>query len=445
MLKSSLFYNRVEAKLNNGAMVTMNSDQTPSLVSIEEFVASKQIRLFQGLKQNGYSGQLVFRDEQQQEWIFYLYWGRIVYVTGGTHTVRRWRRHLAVNFPHLAHQLSEELKYFDELKTKEIEITWDYDLLGLWVEKGKAHRETALKMIRSITTEVFFDITQAGDITYHLNPREQTLSNSSIRGTAPQQFAMIDSEQQIIEAWKIWQVWQEANLGERSPNLAPIIINLEKLEENTSPKTFQALTRLIDGKHSLRDIAVQKQTDVLLLTRSLAPYLQLGLLDLVPISDLTIPIAISTSKIAPQDQLLQNPLSNTTPDNHNTLIALVDHNLVVCQLLEKIVTTAGYNFICEHNPMNAIALFLERKPDLILIDWNIPEVNGYELCAQLRQLSCFQNVPIIVFCQNVNLIDRVKAKMVGCSELFNQAIEAKSIIDLIKKHLTPTTAINSVN
>ncbi|GAB4227796.1 MAG: response regulator [Stanieria sp.] len=418
-------------------MATMNSDQTPSMISIKEFVASKQIRLFQGLKQNSYNGQLIFRDEQQQEWIFYLDWGRIVYVTGGIHPVRRWRRHLVSNFPQLAHQLSEELKYFDQSKTKEIEITWDYELLGLWIETGKAHRETAIKMIRSLTTEVLFDITQAANITYHLNPREQTLSN---------QFAMIDSEQQIIEAWKIWQAWQGANLAERSPNLAPIIVNLEKLEENTSPKTFQALTRLLDGKHSLRDIAVQKQTDVLLMTRSIAPYLQLGLLDLIPISDLTIPIAIPTSKIAAKEQLSQNSSSNIScQENQNILIALVDHNPVICQLMEKIVTKAGYNFIGEHNPMSAIAIFLERKPDFIFIDWNLPEINGYELCAQLRQLSCFQNVPIIVFCESVNLIDRVKAKMVGCSELFNQAIEAKSIIDLIKKHLTPVTAINSIS
>ncbi|BAU64290.1 response regulator receiver protein [Stanieria sp. NIES-3757] len=434
MLRLWLFYNRLEAKLNNGAMATMNSDQTPSIVSIEEFVASKQIRLFQGLKQNGYSGQLIVRDEQQQEWIFYLYWGRIVYVTGGIHPVRRWRRHLAVNFPNLAHQLSEELKYFEESKTKEIEITWDYNLLEFWVETGKANRENALKMIRSIATEVFFDITQASDITYYLNPCEQALSN---------QIGMIDSEQQIIEAWKNWQVWQGANLGERSPNLAPIIINLEKLQENTSLKTFQVLTRLIDGKHSLRDIAIQKQTDVLLMTRSIAPYLQLKLLDLISISDLTIPLAIPTAKIATKDQLLQNSSSNITfQNNQNISIALVGHNQVVSQLMEEIVTTAGYSFICEHSPMSAIALFLERKPNLIFIDWNIPEINGYELCAQLRQLSCFQNVPIIVFCENVNLMDRVKAKMVGCSELYNQVLEAKSIIDLIKKHLTLATAMN---
>lgn len=408
----------------------MNSDQTPFTVSIKEFVASKQIRLFQGLKQNTYSGQVIFRDRQQQEWIFYLYLGRIVYVTGGLHPVRRWRRHLTINFPQLAYRLSEQLKDFDESKLKNIAIPWDYYLLSLWIETEKINREAASKMIRGLTIEVFFDITQAGEVTYHLNSQESTSSK---------QIAMIDSEQQIVEAWKMWQTWQGANLSERSPNLAPTILDLEKLQENTSPKTFQALTRLIDGKHSLRDIAVQKQTDVLLMIRSITPYLKLGLLDLLPVPDLTIPLAITTSKIVAKAQLVQDLKSDLSTENQENLIALVDDNPNICQLMEKIIIKAGYSLICEQNPLKAIALFLERKPNLIFIDGNLSEINGYELCAQLRQLSCFQDVPIIIFCDNLNLIDRVKAKMAGCSELFNQVIESKSIIDLIQKYLTPVS------
>jgi chemotaxis family two-component system response regulator PixG len=263
----------------------MTSDRTSVMTPIPEFVASKQIQLFQGLKQHGFSGQLVLQDLNDNKWIFFLYWGRIIYVTGGLHPVRRWRRHLATYLPHIASQLQEELNCLDTVFVENIDISWDYDLLSLWVEQQKVEREAATKMIRAIVTEAIFDITQTGEIIYQLIPQEKPVAR---------QLAMVDSEQQIVEAWKLWQAWQGSQLETYSPDLAPAIKNLEQLQARTSEKTYQVLTRLVDGRHSLRDLAVQKQTDVIVITRSIIHYVKLGLLELIAIPDLSPPISIST-------------------------------------------------------------------------------------------------------------------------------------------------------
>ena len=103
--------------------------------------------------------------------------------------------------------------------------------------------------------------------------------------------------------------------------------------------------------------------------------------------------------------------------------------------MEEILTPAGYDFKAEQDPLQALAVLLALKPDFIFIDLLMPELNGYELCTQLRQLSCFREIPIIIFSNTINLIDRVKAKMVGCSELVDKSLEAKSILDIVDKHL----------
>jgi chemotaxis family two-component system response regulator PixG len=275
----------VKNQLNNTETVSMTSDRTSVMTPIPEFVASKQIQLFQGLKQHGFSGQLVLQDLNDNKWIFFLYWGRIIYVTGGLHPVRRWRRHLATYLPHIASQLQEELNCLDTVFVENIDISWDYDLLSLWVEQQKVEREAATKMIRAIVTEAIFDITQTGEIIYQLIPQEKPVAR---------QLAMVDSEQQIVEAWKLWQAWQGSQLETYSPDLAPAIKNLEQLQARTSEKTYQVLTRLVDGRHSLRDLAVQKQTDVIVITRSIIHYVKLGLLELIAIPDLSPPISIST-------------------------------------------------------------------------------------------------------------------------------------------------------
>ena len=416
----------------------MSKDNNPYLISIKEFVASKQIRLFQGLKQDCFSGQLVIQDTQSKKWTFFLYLGRIVYVIGGVHGSRRWRRNLVAYLPKIAYQLEKELQSIDNLTRDNTEISWDYSLLSLWVEAEKANREDVTKMIRAIATEVLFDITQAREITYYLKPQDKYISSP---------LAMIDSEQQIIEAWKLWQSWQEANLEDYSPNLAPAIKQPDRLKERTSPKIYQALTRLLNGKSTLRDLAVQKQKSVLMTASSIMPYLKLGFLELTEIPDINTPIAINTTqKASIPSKIEEYSLSSAQIDKENTelsssiprtkpLIACIDESPSFCQNMGDVITQAGYAFKAEQDPLKAIAVLLDIKPDLIFIDLLMPELNGYELCSQLRQLTYFQNTPIILLVSNINLIDRVKAKMIGCSELFDKSSETKSVLNIIARYL----------
>ena len=417
----------------------MSSEHNPYLISIKDFVASKQIRLFQGLKQNCFSGQLIIDDTQKRKWTFFLYLGRIVFVRGGKHNTRRWRRNLVAYLPQIAYHLQEELQSLDNLTSNEIEISWDYSLLCLWVEKAKANREDATNMIRGIATEVLFDITQAKEITYQLQPQKKDSSPP---------LAMIDSEQQIIEAWKLWQSWQQSNLQDISPNFVPLIKQPQKLKEHTSPRIYQALIKLLDGKHTLRDIALQKRKEVLMMTRSLMPYLQLGFLELIEIPDINTPVVIDRESEAslstteteesyfPASGIETTDLSRfMSRERNKPVIACIDESISVCETLKKIVTQAGYDFRAERDPLRALAVLLALKPDLVFIDLLMPKLNGYELCAQLRQLSFFQNTPIVILSNNINMIDRVKAKMVGCSELLDKSLDTQLILNIISKYL----------
>lgn len=418
----------------------MTAELTPKTASIDEFIASKQIQLFKGLKQNRFSGQIIFRDYQATEWYFALYLGRILYVTGGNHPVRRWRRNFAYYFPQMIAQLQRELESIGEIDPQQIVISWDYYLLNLWVEQQKIDREQATKMIRAVTTEILFDITQARDIIYYLKPLAQPIEAK---------LAMIDSEQQIVEAWKLWQQWQGIRIAQFSPNLAPIIKQPEKLQEKTSEKTYQTLSRLLDGKHTLRDLAFRKQTGLLLAARSIIPYIQLEFLELVEISDLPLPINISKPESAATDnddteatQAIINPdvdsSEATTTDKGKPLIACIETSAMICQIMKKIVTSAGYRFISQNDPLQAIAIILDNKPDLVFINIELTnEFSGYELCSELRQMSYFKDTPVILFSKNINIVDRVKAKMAGCSELFDRSLEAKSVLDTIAKYTKP--------
>ena len=400
----------------------MTADFNSDTILIENFDASAQMKLFLTLKQNRFSGQLCFKNLQNLEWVFFIYLGRIIYATGGKHSVRRWRRNLTSYMPQIARQLQQELQAIDLENSGDILLTWDYHLLNLWVTKKKVDLEQVTKNIRALTSEILFDFNQANTVSFHLIEQHQQ---------SFQPLAMIDSEQQINHSEKLWQKWQDLNFEKISPDLAPKIIDLPKLQANTSEKTYRVLTRLLDGKHSIRDLAVQKQSDELTFLRSILPYMQLGTVDFVEIPDIPYPIAI------PETSVKQQSDTKATTGDRKLLIACVALSHVMSQVMAKVATVAGYEFMGQVDPMEAMPLLLDSKPDIIFLDIELPGLSGYEMCTQLRQLDYFSKTPIILFGRNITLIERMKSKMSGSSELFQQSMDMKFILDLIQKYAKP--------
>jgi len=63
---------------------------------VESITTTDFANKFTTLKPERFSGKLLLKGSLGQEWIFYLFLGRILYATGGIHPVRRWRRNLKV-------------------------------------------------------------------------------------------------------------------------------------------------------------------------------------------------------------------------------------------------------------------------------------------------------------------------------------------------------------
>ncbi|MDY7016551.1 MAG: response regulator, partial [Cyanobacteriota bacterium] len=224
-----------------------------------------------------------------------------------------------------------------------------------------------------------------------------------------------------------WEEWADAGLSSVSPDLAPAIAHPQQLQQQMSEKVYKNLSALANGKHSLRDLAALTKRDVLGLTRSLFPYIESNLIQLVRLPDLELPKTVAPSPRTAE----KSPLG---------AIACIDDSSQICTQLEKIVRDAGYDCLTVQDPLQALPLLLQYKPDLIFLDLTMPIVNGYELCSQIRRISHFQDTPIIILTGNDGIVDRVRAKIVGASDFVNKPVEPKKILAAARKYLAPTSA-----
>ena len=395
-------------------MTTAKNGISHTRTHVQQFTADKQIDLFESLKESGFSGQLVICGAQDLTWVLYLYLGRIVYASGGTHPVRRWRRHVVAYCPERLFHVEEIQTVLANIAQQESRISWEYQLLSVWIDRDQITRDQATKVIKATVVEVLFDITRAADITY------QTVKDNLLTT----RLILIDAEQVIQQANKLYLAWQEAQVADRSPDMAPLIRQPEALRKKTSSQVYQNLSQLLDGRQTLRDLSVRMKRDVVTVTRSLLPYIQLGLVQLTTVGDISPPVS---SPVAQKLFKTQVPRRVT--------IACIDDSPSICQTMETIIKGAGYNFVSEMDGLRAIAVLLSRKPDLIFLDLVMPNTNGYEICSQLRKLSFFKNTPIVILTGNDGIVDRVRAKMVGSTDFLGKPAQPEQVLTTINKYV----------
>ena len=389
----------------------MSPKSTSDNLIIREFTAPKQIKLFTSLQKAHLSGRLTFSDPVKgDEWHFYLYQGDLVYATGSIHPIRRWQRNLILNLPQISFQLSHLQEELTQQRADLRDNIWEYEQLSRWVEEQVITPQQAKKAIAFVISEIIFDLTQARQVICRLN-QDNVLAAT---------LELIEPESVITQIEQVWSLWQEAQVVDRLPNMAPVILQPQQLQSKTSISAYQSLCKLLNGNRTLRDLSVQLRTSPLQVICSLLPYIQSGIFGLVDIPDLLEII---------------NPQSKDYEHQDRPLIACVDDSPMVSHLVEQIVSMAGYRFLAVNDPQDAAQVLMSCQPDLIFLDVVMPKVNGYDLCAQLRRYPEFAQTPIIFLTSSSGVVDRLRAKMVGSSDFLRKNGDAGELVQKNEEHL----------
>jgi signal transduction histidine kinase len=105
------------------------------------------------------------------------------------------------------------------------------------------------------------------------------------------------------------------------------------------------------------------------------------------------------------------------------------------RLVKRVLENQGYDVHIANDGLEGIALAREKEPELILMDINLPSMDGQEITTRLRSLPYFTNTPIVALTANVGPGSREQALVAGCTGFLTKPIDVAEFPDQVEAFL----------
>jgi DNA-binding response OmpR family regulator len=119
--------------------------------------------------------------------------------------------------------------------------------------------------------------------------------------------------------------------------------------------------------------------------------------------------------------------------SHPSKILLMEDDIKLARFLELELNSEGYHTLVAHDGLTGLTLAREETPDLILLDWMMPEMTGVEVCRRLRATGC--KTPVVLLTAKDDVIDRVAGLDSGADDYVVKPFSIEELLARVRAHL----------
>ena len=118
-----------------------------------------------------------------------------------------------------------------------------------------------------------------------------------------------------------------------------------------------------------------------------------------------------------------------------TKLLLVEDNDLNRDMLSRRLERRGYQIVCALDGQQAVDIAAAEQPDLILMDMDLPVVNGWDATRAIRSNPVLASTPVIALTAHALPTDRDKALQAGCDDYQSKPIEFAELLQKIEQLL----------
>jgi two-component system cell cycle response regulator DivK len=119
-------------------------------------------------------------------------------------------------------------------------------------------------------------------------------------------------------------------------------------------------------------------------------------------------------------------------------VLIVEDNELNMKLFHDLLEAQGYETLETREGLQALSLARKHRPDLILMDIQLPEISGLEVTKWLKDDDSLSHIPVIAVTAFAMKGDEERIRAGGCAAYIAKPISVQHFLDVIKKFLEPS-------
>ncbi len=118
-------------------------------------------------------------------------------------------------------------------------------------------------------------------------------------------------------------------------------------------------------------------------------------------------------------------------------VMIVEDNELNMKLFRDLIEASGYETVRTRNGLEALDLARQHRPDLILMDIQLPEVSGLDVTRWLKEDDELHKIPVIAVTAFAMKGDEERIRQGGCEAYISKPISVTHFLEVVRKHLAP--------
>ncbi len=116
-------------------------------------------------------------------------------------------------------------------------------------------------------------------------------------------------------------------------------------------------------------------------------------------------------------------------------VLIIEDNESNLYMMKFIISKLGHNILQAKDGIRGLEIVIEETPDLILLDIQLPLLDGYSVTRKLRENDKLKNIPIIAVTSYAMVGDREKSLEAGCTAYIEKPINPEIFIKEVQKYV----------
>ena len=119
-----------------------------------------------------------------------------------------------------------------------------------------------------------------------------------------------------------------------------------------------------------------------------------------------------------------------------TKILVVDDSALMRRLLQQVLQAGGYEVVCAADGQEGLDKVAAEKPDLVIMDRNMPKVDGMEALRTLRADPATRSLPVLMASARLGPADAAEIQAAGANGLIPKPFQSQQLLAIIRQHLS---------